>query len=311
MEQDNILGVNGIPAEGASVGIGFVTIPPEVDIFQFKEDCFASNTISIAGMDFGHYHQVPVDEDVMQNIEFPTKAGEMGTAVVFVNIPKHNIPIVVASLKKEKDVYKLNQSRKRKTKTYKNNSIDVDMDASESRYSISVEGDDEESGKILISIKGNNSSNILKFDIDGDFIQKIKNRSISFADKHEIISINKKGVVVSKIKLSNDDDSRIEIQDEFNNNVSIGKNGITIKDSNGNLIILDDSGIHIDSNKNDIKLTSSDSIINLSDDGINIDGGGKEVSINGEFEALYNRIPGAPIANISQIGVSKTVKIGL
>lgn len=306
----NILGVNGIPAEGAAIGVGFVTIPPGIDIGQYKEDCFASNTISIAGFDFGHMHQIPVDEDVMQNIEFPNEVGGMGTTVLFVTIPKHGLPVVIASLKREKDVFKLNQSRKRNTKTSNNKTVDVDMDASEARYTISVDGDHEDEGKIQFVIKGNNPNNILNFDIEGNFITKVKDNIISFSDKHEIISLNKKGLVVSKIKLSNDTDKRIEIQDEFNNNVTICKGGITIQDSNGNVILMNDSGIHIDSGKNDVKLTGANSIVEIGSDGINIDGGSKGVSINGEFEALYNRIPGTPIANVGQIGVSKTVKIG-
>ena len=50
--------------------------------------------------------------------------------------------------------------------------------------------------------------------------------------------------------------------------------------------------------------------VEISEDGVNIDSGNGQVTINGDFEALYNTIPGTPIANVSQIGVSKKVKIG-
>jgi hypothetical protein len=91
MDNNDILGTRGILGENLSSGVGFVIIPPGVDLKTYKEDCFSSNTVSITGFDFGHIHNVPVDKEVMQRIEFPKRIGEMGSPVVFVNIPKHNI----------------------------------------------------------------------------------------------------------------------------------------------------------------------------------------------------------------------------
>ena len=35
-----------------------------------------------------------------------------------------------------------------------------------------------------------------------------------------------------------------------------------------------------------------------------------KIGINGSFEVLYNKTPGLPITDISQIGISKKVTVG-
>ena len=308
---DNILGTKGIIGENLSSGVGFVIIPPGVDIEIYKEDCFASNTVSITGFDFGHIHNVPVDKEVMQTLEFPKRIGEMGSPVVFVNIPKHNVPVVVACLKNEKDVFKTHEKRIRKTKSSGSKVVDLDMDADDARIAMSVNGDELIPAIIELLVKGNNSKNYLKVEVDGTTFIKSKLNILTISNtKQEFIVLNKKGVVVGKIKLSSVDDERFLYQDDFQNEIIVGKSGQSIKDKSGNIVTIDESGVNVDAADNGIKLVSNESVVEISEDGVNIDSGNGHVTINGDFEALYNTIPGMPIANISQIGVSKKVKIG-
>lgn len=87
------------------------------------------------------------------------------------------------------------------------------------------------------------------------------------------------------------------------------KKHIRIKNSEGLEILISKTGIVIESRDKGIKLYSNNTSISLNEEGIDIDSD-KVVNINGGYEALYNKISGAPIANLSQIGTSKKVKIG-
>ena len=227
---DNILGTKGIIGENLSSGVGFVIIPPGVDLKTYKEDCFSSNTISMTGFDFGHIHNVPVDKEVMQRIEFPKRIGEMGSPVVFVNIPKHNVPVVVACLKNEKDVFKTHEKRIRKTKTSGSKIVDMDMDADDARVSISATGDSLIPAIIELLVKGNNSKNYLKVEVDGTTFIKSKGRILMISNSmHELVVLNKKGIVTGKLKLSSELEERLFYEDEFGNKISITKDKINIR----------------------------------------------------------------------------------
>jgi hypothetical protein len=312
MDEDRILGVTGLSGENLSSGVGFVIIPPGIDKTEFIKDCFVSNTISIAGADFSQIHNVPVDKTVMQQIKFPDRVGEMGTAVVFLNLPKHNLPIVVACLKNQKDIFTTHENKIRHSKSSDSKIVDMDMDADDAKISLSVSGDELIPAIIELIIKGNNINNHFKLEVDGITFIKNKGKILVLSDtSQEYFVTDKKGIVVSKIKISSlSNDDRFIYEDEFDNIFSMGKNGITINDSNGNKININESGISVDANSNEIKLMSDKSIIQIGTDGINIDSGDSDVTINGIFEALYNKIPGLPIANVSQIGISKKLKIG-
>ena len=57
-----------------------------------------------------------------------------------------------------------------------------------------------------------------------------------------------------------------------------------------------------------IEINSNNSTVSLSSSGIDISSD-KDIRLNGGFEALYNKVPGMPISDISQIGVAKKVKL--
>lgn len=72
---------------------------------------------------------------------------------------------------------------------------------------------------------------------------------------------------------------------------------------------ISEKGILLEAIDKPININSNNSTISLSSNGIDISSD-KDVRLNGGFEALYNKVPGMPISDISQIGIAKNVKIG-
>ena len=72
---------------------------------------------------------------------------------------------------------------------------------------------------------------------------------------------------------------------------------------------ISDKGILIEAMDKSININSNNSMVSLSASGIDISSD-KDIRLNGGFEALYNKVPGMPISDISQIGVAKKVKLG-
>ena len=71
---------------------------------------------------------------------------------------------------------------------------------------------------------------------------------------------------------------------------------------------MNEDGITIDALDKDITINSGESSIKMEDGRVDIEA--SKIGINGSFEVLYNKTPGLPITDISQIGISKKVTVG-
>ena len=72
---------------------------------------------------------------------------------------------------------------------------------------------------------------------------------------------------------------------------------------------ISDKGLLIEAIDKPININSNNSMVSLSASGIDISSD-KDIRLNGGFEVLYNKVPGMPIIDISQIGIAKKVKVG-
>lgn len=78
---------------------------------------------------------------------------------------------------------------------------------------------------------------------------------------------------------------------------------------NGIKFNMDGHGITIEGREKPVKINSNNSTVAITENGIDVISD-KGISLNGGFEALYNKVPGLPITDVSQIGISKKVTIG-
>lgn len=84
---------------------------------------------------------------------------------------------------------------------------------------------------------------------------------------------------------------------------------IFLHTTTGAYIKVSKNGITVEAINKPIRVISGNSSVAITDNGVDIISD-KQISLNGGFEALYNKVPGMPITDVSQIGVSQKVKIG-
>lgn len=72
---------------------------------------------------------------------------------------------------------------------------------------------------------------------------------------------------------------------------------------------ISNKGLLIEAIDKPININSNNSMVSLSASGIDISSD-RDIRLNGGFEVLYNKVPGMPIIDISQIGIAKKVKVG-
>lgn len=93
----------GAAVERYPVGIAWIAIPANISREEFMATCMRAGKVGLFFETGDYVWDVPVDLDVLQKIDFPYDYGELGSCVVYVNMPKHNTPIVVGVLSKDSE----------------------------------------------------------------------------------------------------------------------------------------------------------------------------------------------------------------
>ncbi len=219
-------------------GTGYVYIPSDKNKKTFINYCIRTNTICLLLEEGGYVENVPVTNEVINNLVFPDEKGGIGSWVTWINYPKHNLPLVIGTLPKVDEITNFHEDIavfKRNTKDYTSS---ITVDAKNGQIIINAFSSKEIGGDIVIqSINGKKKSKIKlqaseKVEIDSisqshtlrdEF--KIVIKDLSIDDKESSI-IYKKG-------------EGLTILDEFENNVILNKDNIQIK-SGGKKIVLQD-----------------------------------------------------------------------
>jgi len=229
MDKKDFIGIRGLSGN-LPAGIGFVIIPENVDIEEYKQDVYNTGRISIFG-GYGHsnFYNVHIDRESLQRVKFPKKSGEMGSPVVWINIPKHNEVVVVACLKYDKDFFSHSENRKRITATDSGNIVDVDLDAKKGTISISGNGVTERM-VMNIELTDKNKDAIFQLKVNGQILTHSTQRTINASQgKIENLVTDLDGTIKAKSSLSPDETERYTYEDEYENKVSVSEEKIEIR----------------------------------------------------------------------------------
>jgi len=289
-----------------SAGIAYIALPNDIDRDLYVKDCYLNCRVSIKLEDGSMINRVPIGSDILNFITFPIKSNELGTAVVFVTEPNHKQPIIIARVQKSDELGDGRENVFQFRRKFNDKLVSIVGDVKEGMLSFNVNaGDKQGSFKILVD----NDEDDCNFDLEVSGQVNIKTTDITLFENH-----NQFKSIVSDNDEENQSEPSIISQTRTrsliaNKEVVINGSDISAVHYKGYRIAINESGIQIDSLDKEIVIQSGNNKVLLNSQGIIIESD-KEVSINGGFEALYNTVPGTPIANVGQIGISKKVKIG-
>lgn len=244
--EDDILGIKGIESGTETAGVGYVVIPKELDAKEYIAHCYKTNTVSMhGGIGYGVFHNISVDKETLQEIIFPQNSQKKGSAVVWINIPKHNKPLIIAIVKYRDERTTLETNSKRITRESNGNVVDMFLRANSATLDLNIIGNESTSGNVNINIKNPSKSSKLKIDVSGDVIIKSSGKSILIAqDLVQLSVLNEEGSIKGLIKYK------------------LGE-GFTYKDEFGNIITAQDSLVNIKSTE--IKLGEGNEPLVLGD----------------------------------------------
>jgi hypothetical protein len=217
-----------VNSENGSAGIGYITIPDNdnTDRDQFVEDCYRSNTVALlGGINHSFFCDVSIDKEVLKSIEFPKNKGQMGSPVVWVNIPSYNKPIVIAVLKCNGDYYLNAEGEWNLSREFNGNHIDISAKSKEGVLNFSV-----------IATGGKIKFNIIDANKNGEFNIYVKGKSqIHATEETQIISDKKIQFAVvdedskNRVVITYERDRGFTYIDEYSNEINIKDGQIQFK----------------------------------------------------------------------------------
>jgi hypothetical protein len=240
--EDEEIGIKGLPSGNLSAGVGHIIIPKGVDIDLYKEDVYRSGRVSMnGGYGYGDFHNILVDREVIQRIKFPERPGQQGSPVVWVNIPKHNEPVIVGCLKFEDEYHSISEQRVRFTRGVNGNVVDLDLDGKKGKITISVNAlEVDKNGEIEIILNSRNNDSKFKLKVNGEILINATGRIVQISDKTIETAVCKTdGTVTARVVMNGSSDETIDrllYEDQFNNKVIINKEFIQVKADDSSVI---------------------------------------------------------------------------
>lgn len=227
----------GIPSGNLYAGVGYVILPKGQDIETYKENCYRTNTITIDG-GVGHplFQDLFIDLDSIQRIEFPKAEREYGSPVVWINIPKHNRPVVIAVLKPDGQIIPLDEGTHKVTKVYGDNMVDFSMDSKNGILNIGISTTDETPAVVNIKLTDDKENSLYNLYSKG-IVKFHGTKLVDIVSDKEINMrvINEKGEAKGLLKYKIG--VGLEYSDEFGNKILAKKDVIEFNDgSNGGLV---------------------------------------------------------------------------
>jgi hypothetical protein len=159
---DKRVGVASKHGSVYSCGVGRIAIPYGLDRDSFVKQCYIDGMVSVQPELNNLLNRVRIDRDVLQQIEFPASFKELGSLVVYVNLPKTHQPIVVACVDSITNYGDLNENQFRIRKVTEFGSVSIFGDG-KGNMSINVDSQREKRGRFDISIV--NPDNTAEFNV--------------------------------------------------------------------------------------------------------------------------------------------------
>jgi len=186
---------------------GFIFIPPNkegIERDKYITTCYRKKTVSVIVGDGGVAHNCPIPKYLLREVSFPEKFGGVGSSVLTIIDPFHNVPMVIAIFGKEDDVDLSEEFEKRIQSLNGENLAEIITRGKNGEIVLNVDSDQEDGGIVSITVANRNRSGKLQLKILGDSEINVSNKCSLYSnsevdlrvenlDTDEVSSINVKG----------------------------------------------------------------------------------------------------------------------
>lgn len=215
----------------SDIGIGYLIVPTDVNRDKFLSECFAKERFCIYTNHSEFIANVPCLKHVLNDLKF-AESGELGSCILYVNVPGQEIPIIVGTL----PFQNLSSYRKESDFIFIKDLGDCELGLTGNlilrKLFLSIKSATKKFCKLIIGVSGDDKSELSLEStgyvlIKGDTGIKIKgNNKEIILDKDKILITN-----TSKQNIKIDDDG-FDYKDGLGNKFKLNKDGYILGNIN-------------------------------------------------------------------------------
>lgn len=229
-----------VPGVRNSAGIGYIIIPIDVSRDKYIANCYRTSSVSIAFENGGSLDQISVSKNVLREIEFPIDNTQLGSLVLWVNLPKFNHPVIIGVIAKTDEIEDISEKQFLLNRTTEIGHVEIAGDAKSGTLFINVESFTDKDGAINIVLKNKTKTAKLNVKVLGDVnIESEGNINLQTTGElnftiQDLIKDN----LITTIKYKKGEGFTYE--DEFGNQQVFNTAGVQLQDGSlGGLAIVD------------------------------------------------------------------------
>lgn len=178
-------GITPIQGDKYNSGIGYVSIPSDLDREKYIADCYRNNQVSLHLDDGGYFNRVPISPEVLNFITFPEGTNELGSPVVYVLDEIYQQPYIVARLMRRDELGDSKEHGFKFSRRLNGSFVEINGSAKTNSLNILVDAD-EEVGHINFKLYNKNQDCKLSIDVQGD-IELSASGSVHISQQKEIV----------------------------------------------------------------------------------------------------------------------------
>lgn len=156
-----------LPGYKYSSGIGYITLPTDLDRDTYIRDCYKNFHVSLKTEDGGFLNRVPISPEVLNFCEFPSTTTEIGTCVIFVTDEMLQEYFIVARFANRNEIGDNKEGAFKIRRKIGSQFVEISGSAKEKHLNLIVDGDTD-GGEININVLNNNKNGAVNVNIAGD-----------------------------------------------------------------------------------------------------------------------------------------------
>ena len=259
-------------------GVGFVVIPDDEGREDYIQTCYRTMSVTInGGYGYGYISNVKILGHVLQQIEFPLKATERGTAVFWVRENFTNRPIIVGIIPDGNYTNLLTEGQGRVAQVVGERVVEVFEDATNGILNISVVGDAEHPANIRIKASSGTTDSVIEVESDG--VVRVSAAEIESIARRKFTT-TLKNLVDEELASVSGDEEGVEYNDQFNTSVRLSRESVDV------------------TTEVDVNVEAKDSVVNISakeinlktDDKLNLDSGKEPMVLGDTLKGILDDI---------------------
>jgi hypothetical protein len=221
--------VSNRPISGSMdvVGIGYIVVPPQIDINEYIEHSFRTGTISLALENGGIIDNVAITKEAIQNLNFPESSTTLGSQILYVSLPRKNQPIAIGSISKNNEFVNFSKNKSSLRRATKNYVSEVLVDADKGTIIITSNSSVIGGGDIYILSTNKDKSSKLTLVVSKDINISSQNFTLTNSKKLSFI-VKDKDIDNNITQITYEKGVGLTYNDEFGNKIICSSDNIQL-----------------------------------------------------------------------------------